>query len=713
MRDWRSRERYIEHSRDDRKQNQAKGALLRSIYRCRTVNKSGDTPVERKRMGISVNGPSGIDTASLIEQLVELEYTNKVDPIEEKQEAYQVSIDAYSKLKSLISDLSTQAGNIDELKDFNEFITGSSDEDAATISGSTDCQTGTYSLEIFHLATNEKLVSGNNLISSQTASLSSMGITTGTISINGTEITVDDDDTIQDLRAKINDATDTDGESIGVTASVLRVSDGNYRLVLTSDDSGANGAEYRDVSGSLLQNLGIISSADGDKGITHQRIGSDAGVEETLSGLAVDSTIRISGKDHDGNEIAGMITVSEEMSGEDFLKEIEELYNGTVTASFESDGSLSISDKIGGSSQMELSFDSFGSTTPPAITCTIVGQSGKSVLSCGSDAFLSIDGINVSSASNSVDDAIAGATITLKDTTDEKSVELSVERDVDTLAGKITKLVDSYNTLYNWVEEQTSYAVNNDEEEGEESENGSLAGDMTVDTIMNKISSVFRKQFTSATGKYHNLNSIGISTDSSSGELNVDADKLKKALTANMNDVMNLFVTDGRSSASGITLGRSDSSTQSGEYELEKTESGYRIRLDGSTAWYEAASITGEIVEFDDGPAAGLFLTVPASSLATGESATFTYSRGFGDMLKDLADQMTDGSSASDGLIALRQKSLNKNIDSANDRIESLTTQIENYRERLTRQYAAMEEALNTMETQMSSMLSALGISSS
>jgi len=664
-------------------------------------------------MGISVNGPSGIDTASLIEQLVELEYTNKVDPIEEKQEAYQVSIDAYSTLKSLISDLSTQAGNIDDLKDFNEFITESSDEDAATISGSTDCQTGTYSLEVFHLATNEKMVSGDNLISSQTASLGSMGITTGTISINGTEITIDDDDTIQELRAKINNTTDADGESIGVTASVLRVSDGNYRLVLTADDSGADGAEYRDVSGSLLQDLGIINSADGDKGITNRRLMSSTGLEETFSGLATNSTIQISGKDHDGNVISGTVTVSDGMSGEDFLREIGELYNGTVTASFESDGSLSISDKIGGSSQMELSFDSFGSTTPPAMTCTVVGQSGKNVLSCGSDAFLSIDGINISSASNSVDDAIAGATITLNGTTDEKAVELSVERDVDTLADKITKLVDSYNTLYSWVEEQTSYAAANDDEDDDESENGSLAGDMTVDTIMNKISSVFREQFTSVSGKYHNLNSIGISTDSSTGELTVDADKLEKALTTNMNDVMNLFVTDGTSSASGITLGKSDSSTQSGEYELEKTESGYRIRLNGSTDWYEAASITGEIVEFDDGPAAGLFLTVSASALATGESATFTYSKGFGDMLKEVADQMTDGSSTSEGLISLRQKSLNKNIDSATDRIESLTTQIENYRERLTKQYAAMEEALNTMETQMSSMLSALGISSS
>ena len=660
-------------------------------------------------MGISVNGPSGIDTASLIEQLVELEYSTKVDPVETRKAAYEVAISAYSEMKSLISDLTAKAKAVDEIADFNIFTATTSDSGIATITGSTGCQTGSYSLSVYHTATAEKLVSIDNLIASQTSSLSSLGISTGTFSINGAEVTIDEDDTLQDVRMKINNLTD----SKGVTASVLRLSDNNYRLVLTSGETGENGVEYRDIDGTVLQDLGIISSADGEKGIVAQKIQSDRSVQTILSGISAGSIIRISGKDHDGTSISGQITTTGTMSDDDYLSAIEDIFHDTVIASFESDGTLTVIDKISGNSALELSLDSFGDASAPRMECTAAGQCGKNVLSCGSNAYLSIDGMYIESESNDVDDVIDGATVNLYGTTNGETTELTIERDVSAIADKIKALVESYNTLYTWVKEQTRYGTTSDDEDNTgDSSDGSLAGDMAAKSIMNTISAVFREQFSSVTGKFQNIYAIGITTDYTTGEYTLDTDKLESALASNFSDVTNLFVTGGSSSENGIVLGRSTGSTKSGTYDLEKTTDGYRIRLAGSDEWYTSSSVTGDIVSFDEGPATGLSLTVPDGTLNTGETAIFRYSKGFGDLLEEVTGKLTSSSSDDGGMIALRQKSLTTRIEDADNRVERLTTQIEAYRERLTQQYAAMEQALSTLQTQMDSMLSALGESS-
>ncbi|MBN1760280.1 MAG: flagellar filament capping protein FliD [Chitinispirillaceae bacterium] len=656
-------------------------------------------------MGISVNGPSGIDTTSLIEQLVELEYSSKVTPVEERKEAYEVSINAYSTLKSLISELSTKATAIDELTDFNLYTTTSTDEESASISGSTGCEEGNFTLSVYHKATFEKLASGNNLVTSQTDSLSSQGISTGTFSINGIEITINNDDTLQDLRMKINNATDSDGKRPEVSASVLKIADDNFRLVLAAENSGENGIECLDISGSTLQDLGIIISSDGEKGIIHQQIESVDSVQSDLSDLMEGSIIRISGKDHNGNSISGLITASESMTGNDYLQAVSNIFHGTVTASFNGDGALIITDSIGGNSLLEFSFDVFGDKLIPDTECTVTGQCGKNVLSCGSNAFFSVDGIALESESNDIDDVIGGASLHIKKTTGNDVVELSIERDIEAVTGKISAFVTSYNSLRSWVDSATNISVS---EDGEETEKGDLAGDMTASSIMNRITAVFRRQFSSVAGKYQNLASIGITTDYKTGSFHLDTDDLKDALASDFDDVMSLFVTNGSSSTTGIVLGRSSADTESGEYEIEKMSDGYRLRLSGTGKWYESESVTGEIVTFDEGPAKGLSLTISVSSLATGETTTFRYSQGFGDTLESICDELTDGSASGDGMIKLRQDSLNRNINYADDRIEMLTTRIENYRERLTKQYAAMEQALSTMESQMTSLLSAL-----
>ena len=326
-------------------------------------------------MGITVNVPSGIETQYIIDSLVELE-RQKVTKVQSEKKAYQVKIDAYSKFKSLLSDLRSKANALSKVSSFDLFTAKSSNEKAVTIEGGTGSVDSQYDVRVFQLAANEKMISADGKITSQTESLSSMGITAGEISIDGVSIIIDDDDTIQDLRLKINNATDEDGNKIGVSASVLKVSDTDYRLVLTSKESGSSGIEYRDISGSTLQDLGIIMDADGNKGNINQQLSSSSDIRSEFEALAAGQSITIDGFDHDGRAISATLVKKAGDTADDFLKELNKAYNGMIEASFDEEGNLQITDKVTGTSRLALNNLNIGGSEH-ALSVSVIGDEGQ------------------------------------------------------------------------------------------------------------------------------------------------------------------------------------------------------------------------------------------------------------------------------------------------------------------------------------------------
>jgi flagellar hook-associated protein 2 len=161
-------------------------------------------------MAISMTMPSGLDTNSLVGQLVELEQL-KVTSIENKKNSDQLKIDAYSKLRGMLMDLQTKANDISTAASFDIFKSTSTNPESVTIKGTTGSVDGQYDVNVYQLASNEKMISADNKITDQKAALASQGIIVGEISVDGVSITIGENDTIQDLRAKINTATDSKG----------------------------------------------------------------------------------------------------------------------------------------------------------------------------------------------------------------------------------------------------------------------------------------------------------------------------------------------------------------------------------------------------------------------------------------------------------------------------------------------------------------------
>jgi flagellar capping protein FliD len=302
--------------------------------------------------GISINGPSGIDTASLVEQLTALEQ-QKVTDVQNKVTTYKTQISAYGKLQSALSTVQTAAKALNTAASFDLFKSESSDSDIVTLTGGAGAFEGNYDIQVAQLAGSEKMISKDGIISSQSATLSSLLIGVGDISIDGTKITIDANDTIQDVRMKINSATDANGAKLNLSASVIQASTNNFRLVLTSKNTGAQGNSYLDVTGSTLKDLGIITGTV--NGNASQVVTTQSPILNAFNALKTGSTIQYTGTNHSGSAVNGTYTkASATASINGFLTQLQSDFGG-VTASVNGGGSLVITDGVIGASQLGLS----------------------------------------------------------------------------------------------------------------------------------------------------------------------------------------------------------------------------------------------------------------------------------------------------------------------------------------------------------------------
>lgn len=123
-----------------------------------------------------------------------------------------------------------------------------------TAAGSAGAAPGSYRVQVTALAQAQKL--GTTAVASTTQAL---GLPAGSFTINGAAVAVDATDTLTSLRDKIN-AANTGPAASKVAASILQVGAGQFRLVLTSETTGAAGMTLANVSGGIPQALGLTDA---------------------------------------------------------------------------------------------------------------------------------------------------------------------------------------------------------------------------------------------------------------------------------------------------------------------------------------------------------------------------------------------------------------------------------------------------------------------
>lgn len=183
----------------------------------------------------------------------------------------------------------------------------------------------------------------------------------------------------------------------------------------------------------------------------------------------------------------------------------------------------------------------------------------------GQDARLTINGVAISRSENTVDDAIEGVTLTLKEVT-KSSSRIDISRDKEAVAGKIKGFVEAYNKLQQQITQLTRYDAENQRA-------SVLTGNSLVRTLNNNLRNLVTSPLGVLQGsEISGLTSLGIVTKSD-GTLEVNSNKLDKAIDSNFDQISALFTASGLTGgANGVEFLGSGRATQAGSYAVEITQ---------------------------------------------------------------------------------------------------------------------------------------------
>ena len=426
--------------------------------------------------GISTLGiGSGLNLSTILDDLTTAEKAS-LTPISTQQTAYTAKLSAYATLKSSLSTFQT-ANTALNSADLFSATTATSSSSAFSASTSGTVVAGKYTISVSQLAQAQTLTSA--VQTSNSTALGDSSASSRTLSIklvDGTskDITLTSDQTsLTGMRDAINSA------DAGVSASIIKVGDGSYRLSLTSSETGSDNAV---------------------------------------------SSITVTGD----NTLQGII-----------------------------------------------GYDASASSN--AMTESVTAQNAK----------LTVNNVEIDNCDNTISDALEAITLNLNDTTSGNQT-LTIANDTSKAQSAIKTWVDAYNTLQDQFSTLTKYTAVDAGTSSQDSSNGALLGDSTLRTIQTQLKSMLTNAQSSST--YKTLAQIGITTDPTTGSLELDSDKLKTALNSDADGVKEMIVGDGKTTGITTTIGTNLTSWLSSTGIVQAATDGVSKTLNNLTDQYNTMS---------------------------------------------------------------------------------------------------------------------------
>lgn len=402
---------------------------------------------------------SGLDVDAIVTALVNAKKSGPQTQITSKATQTNTTLTGLASLTSALTSLQSALSALTQASTFSSYNAALTDTDIGTTSTLSNAKPGSYSLDVTQLATAQKRSSDAY---GKTDAIGSGTLTIG-VGSNSLIFNVSDTDTLSDIAANINKASNNPG----VTATVVYGAGGAQLLLSSSKTGVANGF--------------------------------------TISANATSS-----------------------------------------------DGLSALAAKLGTAGSNEAQ-----------------------------DAELTLDGISVTSASNSVSGVIDGVTVNLAKT---GSTELTVSQDNSAAATAVQGFVDAYNSYASTIATLSSYDASTGTA-------GILLGDTTLTSVQRQISSLLSSKVPG--NGIGSLAALGI-TRAADGTMSLDSDRLTSTLKSNPDAVKDLFAgpngyatrlntsLDAFTSSSGVIATRQQSLNDS----LTKLNT-QQIQLDARMTVYE------------------------------------------------------------------------------------------------------------------------------
>ena len=185
-------------------------------------------------------------------------------------------------------------------------------------------------------------------------------------------------------------------------------------------------------------------------------------------------------------------------------------------------------------------------------------EAGVGLNVTGSNASVKIDGASYDVSDNKV--TVAGVTYDFTGAKEGTTGTVVVTQDTDKIIENVKSFVEDYNTLLKSLTDAYNEKPNSNykpltdsqkeqmkdeqiEKWEEKAKAGLLYHDQTLGKLIDEMRSAVSTKVSGISGSYDSVYSIGISTTGTKGQLTLDEDKLKAALTADPDSVYNVFAT--------------------------------------------------------------------------------------------------------------------------------------------------------------------------
>jgi flagellar hook-associated protein 2 len=583
----------------------------------------------------SISGlASGLDTTSIIQQLVQIEQ-QKVDLVAARKTTANLALTTWSGITNQTSALKQAAVALQHVTDWTPLSGTSSNDDVASVSVGSGTLNGALQFTVDRLASagsvrstnvlsstttnvaadaailvaagggtigfgsfasNDALAIGTHTIkvTQQSAAAVKLGDTaldatttiapgdTITFNVNGTDYTLDNiapgTYSPANLATAIQTAVTAKGAPVTVT-----VDPQTNALKFASNREGS-AATFRLTGGTALANLHLsVDAADNvgtngkvqvDDAAEQEFTSIDAGQSVVLNAAAGNITATFS-----GGLRAGTITANNVSVGDGSLATVVQNINAAQA------GVTATAVQVGQNMyRLQINSNSTGALAGPNIAASEFGASVGSLveLTAATDAKITVGtgvgAYEVTSANNSVTGVLPGVTVQLKSVSGTP-VTVTVNRDVGGLATAVKALVDAANKVQAAVDLATAY-------DPDTKKASPLTGDPTTRRLMSDIT----RALIDATsfGNPGSPGLMGVSIDKD-GKYTFDQSKFTAAFNTDPDGVIRAFTQGGTATDSGVSYVFAGDRARAGTYAINVTAAATQASATGLNGTFPAA----------------------------------------------------------------------------------------------------------------------------
>ena len=458
----------------------------------------------------SLSAGSGVDVASLAQNLVDAERGPQENAINAKISKNESRISGYSALSFVLDGVKTALSGLKDQNNFNSLVPDNTNPAAFSVTASTTAVGGSHEVSVLQLAKAQRTVSDG--LASPTASLNGGKAITFSLTVGGTSTDIklpDGYDTPKDVVDFINIAKK------GVTAKLVNTGDGSlnpYQIVLTGD-AGSAGAF------SLTPKYSAGGVGEPTSSMNN---GASMTVKLAVGGVTVPDIVLAAGDDTPQKMVDAINNANAGVTASLVANAAGSAFPYKIFVTGPNGAASNFSLKVNqGQGDVVLAEPGLGFTANNPVNQT------------ATDAKVKVDGITFTRSTNILTDVVPGLTFNLKDTTSTPAT-LGLSRDTSAIKDKLNAMVTAYNDAITIMGE-----VSNPKSEFE-TYGATLVGDSTVRSLKQQLRQMIMGPSSTPGAGVGAMWQMGISVNEM-GVMSIDETKLDTALTNNYSDVVKTF----------------------------------------------------------------------------------------------------------------------------------------------------------------------------